>query len=92
MNARAIGSPTPRPTPRPILKDPESAEGVDEADCVTVCEAGVVAVWDDVLLNGDELVLTADAEVDSAFRIIVPTGIFTQAEFEQQSAAPGSQQ
>jgi hypothetical protein len=43
INARAIGSPTPRPTPRPILKDPEFAEGVVD----------VVAGWDDVLPNDD---------------------------------------
>lgn len=77
INARAIGSPTPRPIPRPILKDPEFAEGV----------ADVVAGWDDVLPNDDELVLTADVEVDIGFRIMVP-----QADFEQQSAAPRSQQ
>jgi hypothetical protein len=92
INARAIGSPTPRPTPRPILKDPESAEGVDEVDCATVCEADVVAVRDDVLPNDDELVLTADVEVDIGFRIMVPTGTLTQADFEQQSTASGWQQ
>jgi hypothetical protein len=74
--------PDPRPTPRPILKDPEFAEGV----------ADVVAGWDDMLPNDDELVLTADVEIDIGFRIIVPTGTILQADFEQQSAAPGSQQ
>jgi len=92
INAKAIGNPTPRQTPRPILRVPESAGGVIEVDCATICEADVVAVWDDVLLEDDELVLIADIEVDIGFRIMVPTGILPQADFEQQAAASGSQQ